>query len=98
MKVKNYALYTAQIANADMLKVMKLSSLIDLCIRATETKGILHKATIETLRNYIRQTPEEELLRVIFSMNKPIHLRALWEAGVSQTLQLAIIKRLEELK
>jgi len=75
-----------------------MSSLIDLCDNVVKQKGILHKASIETLRNYIRQTPEEELLRVIFSMNKPQHLRAIWESGVSRTLQLAMIKRLEEIK
>jgi len=82
---------------ADMRGLKDMSSLIDICITVTESKGILHKAAIETLRNYIKATPEDELLRVISSMNKPQHLRAIWEAGVSQTLQLAMIKRLEEI-
>jgi len=75
-----------------------MSSLFNLCKQVIETKGILHKATIETLRNYLKVTPEEELLKAIFDFWRPDLMRALWEAGLSQTLQLAVIKRLEELK
>ena len=75
-----------------------MSSLIDICDSVTKSKGILHKASIRTLRDYIKATPEDELTRVIISMNKPEHLRALWEAGLPIGLQHAVINRLEELK
>jgi len=74
-----------------------MSSLIDICDSVAKSKGILHKAAIRTLRDYIKATPEEELTRVIISMNKPEHLRALWEAGLSIGLQHAVINRLETL-
>ena len=74
-----------------------MSSLRELSKRAIETKSILHKAAIQTLRDYIKQTPEIDLMREIYKIEDKNQLRAIWEAGVSQTLQLAIINQLEKL-
>ncbi len=61
------------------------------------TKGFRHHSALIALRNYIRVTPEDELLRDIKETHRLVQLRALWEAGINATLQAAATARAEEI-
>ena len=52
---------------------------------------------LRALRSYLKTTPEEMILREIKDITWPRALRALWEAGLAQPLQDAVLKRLSEL-
>ena len=74
-----------------------MSTLRYYCRRATETKGLQHKAVIETLRNFIKQSKPEDLIEQIKLITKQEYLRTLWEAGLTAELQKAVLRRQEEI-
>lgn len=63
----------------------------------SETYGMLHQMNLRALRNYIKTTPEEELIKQVANVREAILLRSLWEAGLSSGLQEAVLERLEKL-
>ena len=63
------------------------------CKRVTESRGLEHKATLGTIRNYIKFTPTKELLEAINLIDKLEYLKALWEAGLTTELQTAVTNR-----
>ena len=75
-----------------------MSLLIDLTLAVAESVGLEHKMHIQTLRNYLKTTPEREILGAIRNISRQDMLRALWEAGLNTTLQQAVMRRLDELR
>ena len=63
-----------------------------------ESRGLIHQTTLRALRLYVKTTPEQTLLREIKDITWPKALRALWEAGLSQPLQDAVLNQLEKLE
>ena len=63
-----------------------------------EKKGLQHTMMLFNLREYIKQTPDEELIKQIKETYRPEQLKAMWEAGLNLTLQQAVLARLEELE
>ena len=63
-------------------------------IRVVETYGLLHKANLRALRLYIKEHTEDELVKEIKDIREAPLLRALWEAGLSQRLQDAVMEQL----
>jgi len=66
--------------------------------RVAETRGMVHQTMLLALRNYIKTTPESLLIADINEIYKFNELKALWEAGLSYTLQDTALKRYDELK
>jgi len=66
--------------------------------RVAGTKGLEHQAVLANLRNYIRTTPERELISEIMMIDSFEKLRALWEAGLPSSLQDAALRRYTELE
>lgn len=62
------------------------------------TTGFRHQSALTALRNYIKITPERELLMGIKETHRSEQLRAMWEAGLNSTLQQAVLAREEELQ
>lgn len=77
---------------------MALNQLAYYAQRVVETQGLQHKMVLSNLRDYIKQTPEESLLAGIKETYRLEQLRAMWEAGLNNTLQQAVLARLEELE
>ena len=75
-----------------------MSMLIDLTIAVAESVGLEHKMHIQTLRNYLKITPEREILGAIRNISRQDMLRALWEAGLNPEQQKAVLRRLDELR
>lgn len=73
-------------------------SLRNLAIRVVETRGLLHSLNLRALRSYIKKGKEEELVKEITGMETAPQLRALWEAGLSNNLQGAVLKQLEKFR
>ena len=65
--------------------------------QVNETKGLERQANLANLRNYIKTTPERQLIENIDMMGKPIFLRILWEAGLHKDLQTAVLRKQTEL-
>uniref|UniRef100_A0A6H2A4D1 Uncharacterized protein n=2 Tax=viral metagenome TaxID=1070528 RepID=A0A6H2A4D1_9ZZZZ len=63
-------------------------------IRVVETYGLLHKANLTALRLYIKEHTEDELVKEVKDIREAPLLRALWEAGLSQRLQDAVMEQL----
>ena len=63
----------------------------------TESYGLLHQAYLRALRNYIKTTSEEELVKQVIEIKEVALLRTLWEAGLSSRLQEVVLERLEKL-
>jgi len=70
-------------------------SLRELCINVLEAKGLLHQIRLRELRDYLRRTPEKDLIREIRDIIEVPQLKALWEAGLSAPLQQAVLEQLE---
>lgn len=77
---------------------MALNQLAYYAQRVAETHGLPHVMMLNNLRDYIKQTPDEELVKEIKETHKHEQLRAMWEAGLNSTLQQAVLARLEELE
>lgn len=73
-------------------------SLRSLAIKVVETRGLLHSLNLRALRLYIKEHTEEELEKEIKGMETAKQLRALWEAGLSNNLQGAVLKQLEKFR
>jgi hypothetical protein len=73
-------------------------NLRQLAIRVDETGGLIRQANLRALRMHLRASLEVELLRQIKDIDTSRHLRILWEAGLSSTLQKAVTDRLEQIK
>jgi len=65
------------------------------CIRVTETFGLHHQLMLRNLRNYIKGHTEESLIKEINKLESASYLRTLWEAGLTQALQDAVLERLK---
>lgn len=63
----------------------------------SESFGLLHQSNLRVLRNYIKVTPEEELVKEMVEIKEVALLRTLWEAGLSSGLQDVVLEKLEEL-
>ena len=63
-----------------------------------DSAGLDHERKLQRLRNYIKQTPENELTFAIMRINRIEQLKALWEAGLNKTLQQAVLARFEQLQ
>lgn len=73
---------------------MNLRKAAELCVQTT---GLLHVSNISYLRQYLRTTPEKELIKEIKGLHDPATLRAVWEAGVSGRLQQTFLDRMNEI-
>ena len=63
-------------------------SVVEMYLReAKGTKGTWHKAVIASLRNYMDNTPEPNIISQIHQIRDASLLTYLWEVGLSQTLQ-----------
>ena len=76
---------------------MALNRLAYYANRVVTTGGLEHQIMLLALRGYIKETPEEELLKSIKETYRSEQLRAMWEAGLNATLQQAVLAREEEL-
>ena len=63
-----------------------------------ESRGLHHQLVLKALRDYIKTTPEETLLKEIKDITWPKALRALWEAGLNSRLQSAVLEQLDKIK
>jgi len=68
--------------------------LLQLLERAKETEGLPHKAIIEELRRYIRDTPTYRVIAEIEALQDVALIRYLWEAGLPTELQRITFRRL----
>jgi len=59
--------------------------------------GLTHMRQLNALRQYLKVTPESQLIKEIKAIRNPDYLRSLWEAGLRQPLQEAVMAKLEEL-
>lgn len=78
--------------------MMALNRLAYYANRVVTSAGLIHQSALWNLRNYIKTTPEESLLKDIKETNRSEQLRAMWEAGLNATLQQAVLAREEELR
>ena len=66
--------------------------------RVSEERGLTHQIVLRSLRYYIKTHTEEELVKELEGITEARSLRAIWEAGVSQVLQDAVLAQLEKIK
>lgn len=66
--------------------------------RVSETRGLLHQVSLRWLRVYLKTHTDEELVKEIQGIEEARSLRALWEAGLRQPLQTAVLAQLEKIK
>ena len=66
--------------------------------RTLNTRGLLHQRNLEILRNYIKTTPEDDLIYAINRINRIEQLKTMWEAGLKIRIQQAVLRRVEEIK
>jgi len=76
---------------------MSLNRLAYYANRVVITQGLQHQSALLNLRNYIKMTPEKDLLRDVKETHRSEQLRAMWEAGLNAALQQAVLAREEEL-
>ena len=74
-----------------------MSALELIARRAARTRGIRHLTAIQALRDYIRESSDEELIKAINRITDMTVLRTLIEAGLRRPLLDAVIARTEEL-
>lgn len=65
--------------------------------RTLQSKGLMHVRNLSILRHYIRTSAEKDIIFAINRITKIEQLKTLWEAGLSKTLQEAVLRRYEEL-
>lgn len=65
--------------------------------RTHENRGLLRQRNLAILRNYIRTAPEEQVRKEILLLTDLNHIKILWEAGLTLTLQEAALRRFGEL-
>ena len=65
-------------------------------IRVIETYGLVHVANLAAVRQYLKVTPEETVIKEIKSLETVPQLRALWEAGLRQPYMDLAISRIKE--
>jgi len=53
---------------------------------------------LTTLRNYVKMTPENEVIFYIMRINKIDQLRLLWAVGLPKPLQEAVSARADQLR
>lgn len=63
----------------------------------SEARGLLHQLALRGLRLYIKEHSEEELIKEIDKIKEAALLRFLWEAGLSASLQDAVLDRLKKI-
>ena len=63
-----------------------------------ESRGLHHQLVLRALRDYIKRTPQEILIKEIKDITWAKALRACWEAGLSAPLQEAVLEQLEKIK
>lgn len=66
------------------------------CQRVVETFGLQHTIMLRALRVYIRDHTIEELVKEIKEIREAPYLKTLWEAGLSQALQDAVLGQLKK--
>lgn len=59
--------------------------------------GLVHVTLLAALRLHLKVIPTDQLVKEIKAIKNPDYLRSLWEAGLRQPLQDAVLARLEEL-
>uniref|UniRef100_A0A6H2A3G2 Uncharacterized protein n=1 Tax=viral metagenome TaxID=1070528 RepID=A0A6H2A3G2_9ZZZZ len=62
-----------------------------------ESYGLVHQLNLRALRSYIKVTQEEDLINQINEIKEVVLLRTLWEAGLRQGLQDAVLDRMAKL-
>jgi len=65
--------------------------------RTRETLGLEHIANLKLLRDYLKRTDPETILREIERITDPDLLKTLWEAGLRWEQQLKVIEILKKL-
>ena len=70
-------------------------NLRQLSIRVLETGGLVRQSCLRALRSHLKSQPSERLLKEVADCDTPRQLRTLWEAGLNDELQEAVLKRLE---
>lgn len=63
-----------------------------------DSQGLQHQSALEGLRNYIKTTPDKELIDTIETITEEPLLRTLWEAGLKEPVRSAVLARSEELQ
>jgi len=76
---------------------MKMAALETYLREAQEAKGMEHLRAIATLRWYIRNSTEHDIIVAIRKIEDATLLRYIIEAGVNATLQHEVTKRHEKL-
>jgi len=74
-----------------------MSALETYAKQALETKGTEHMHAIDSLRRYIRLTPEEELIKYINMLTSREILRTLLEAGMPRDTWKAVVSRIGQI-
>jgi len=65
--------------------------------RTFQSKGLMHQRNLEILRNYLKTTPEDDVIYAIDRINRIEQLKTLWEAGLNKPIQEATLRRYTEL-
>ena len=63
-----------------------------------ESRGLHHQLVLKALRDYLKMTPQETIIKEIKDITWAKALRALWEAGLNSPLQAAVLEQLEKIK
>ena len=71
--------------------------LSELAKQVGDSFGLLHQTYLRALRLYIKEHATEELVEEISGIEDVALLRTLWEAGLYQSLQDAVIEQLDKL-
>lgn len=82
----------------DTLQRRLRMNLRQLAVRVVETDGLQHQMTLRTLRMHLNTTPEAQLIKEMADLDTSKMLRAVWEAGVTKSLQDAYFKALNKVK
>lgn len=75
-----------------------MSALETYAKQARQTRGTQHMHAIDSLRRYMRLTPNEELIKYINMITDPDILRTLMEAGCIADVWTAAVRRGEILR
>lgn len=63
-----------------------------------DSSGLDHQSKLARLRAYLKDTPENQIIFALNRLNRIEQLKALWEAGLNDTLQEAVLGRFKQLQ
>lgn len=77
---------------------MSIERIRSLLAEAREAKGFAYQAILHEIRKWIKRTPIGDIIKLIRTLDNEIDLRTLWAAGLPYDAQIAVIKRLREIR